>query len=347
VVAAHSLWVESAVKPVVEYTGLSGHLVHVEPLFEGAGRCVRMGGGSSGTTDKTTLVIVSFVVYFVTPILLLLLLWALFMSIRCSLPMYPLPVVCEAWPDGWVPSEPGTTWRQKIDCCDGQKVNIPIPFGASPHALVALHWFEGGQRFISYERLGHAASLGGMLFARRSVTFAVPWNLVGVGGCMPKPERSCQYGRTPYIEMAAVNVQCSAADGQCHAPIRWSWGELSFTIPRHTQHERTVSQEEMHTVVYVASFPHEFNEAVPPTLPTRPPHFPLELTGVAGPSANRPTERYPTPYSAQALHMTADLAPAVWPSGVHWLALGCLCVAMTSAAGRALMRAGFSGVHLL
>lgn len=305
VLAWESRQLEGLVKPLVDAAGLSSDAprVKVEPFFEAGGLSVR--GFAGETTDAITLGIVSFVVYVVTPILLLLLTWAVGMSVRCSLPIYPLPVTCEAWPDLLVPSQPGTTWRQKIECCDEQRVTIPIPFGASPHAMVALHWFEGGKRFISYERLD------GLLFAPRQVTFALPWNVVGPGGCLPKPERDCQYGDTPAIEMAAVSIRCSAenrdaGEGDCHARIAWSFGEHSFTIPRRTAHDGSVVDAGSGTaVMYIASFPHEFNERVPASLPGHPPHFPIELEAVAGPAEDRPTERYPTSFKSAAPRVVA------------------------------------------
>ena len=216
------------------------------------------------------------------------------MSFRCSLPLYPLPVVCEAWPDFWIPSAPGSTWAQKIDCCEDQRLSVPVPMGAREHTLVAVHWFEHGQRFISYHRL----ELGFLGLMPRQVTFTMPWDVVGRGGCLPKPHRSCQYGDTPFVEMAAVSISCSALDGQCHAPVDWSFGPLSFTLPSgwgptHTEHTEATGPGT--TVMYIASFPPGFNEPVPTALRKRPPHFPLELDGIPGAAVDRPTERYPVP----------------------------------------------------
>lgn len=185
--------------------------------------------------------------YAAIPLLGPMLLYSLLMAFRCSLPIFPLPADgwwfygwsggCEALPNWWVPSKPATTWRQKISCCDRQQVSVPIPRGAEYHDLVALQWFEGGKRYISYRKIDELS-----IFREPTVTFNVPWTLAGhawPGGreravCAPSPLRDCQYGDTPYIEMAAVEMSCQAKNGQCHAPVQWSWGEESFTIPKHS-----------------------------------------------------------------------------------------------------------------
>ena len=64
-----------------------------------------------------------------------------------------------------------------------------------------------------------------------------------------QPDRYCQFGYTPYVEMAAISVACGSLDGQCHAPMAWSFGNTSFTMPMHS-HARMTKK----TVMFLASF---------------------------------------------------------------------------------------------
>ena len=156
--------------------------------------------------------------------------------------------------------------------------------------------------------------------------FTLPWQLVGAGGCLPKPYRSCQYGHTPFVEMAAVQVACPAADEWlaaheensfvmeveeelfdlgvekeptpppadpatmpvCHATVEWSWGTETITLPRDRYGPLGSSN-----VLFLAGFRPEFSEAVPAQMTTKVSRFPIQLAGTRGRAANGPREEYP------------------------------------------------------
>ena len=263
--------------------------------------------------------VLKWMLYFVLPVGGSWLLYSSYMALRCSLPFFPLPadglVVfgwrggCEALPNWWVPSNISTTWRQRIECCDGQQMRLPIPRGAEFHDLIALQWFDQGKRYISYQKLDEPVFL-----RAPEAEFNLPWSVVGRPGehgpvpCMPNPLRDCQYGDTKYVEMAAVQLSCDAPDGQCHASIPWSFGAHTFTMPTHShapddedgdglhdegEGSQDITMAASRNIMYLASFPPEFNLRVPPTLPSRPPHFPMEIEGIRGPAKDRPIETYP------------------------------------------------------
>lgn len=231
---------------------------------------------------------VKMLVFVVIPTALAVSLYLLLMTIRCIVPVFPYPIECEAmWKSAPAAS---STWRQAIKCCDDQQVSIALPRGAEYHDLVALQWWSDNKRYISYTRLEGLRD--------KQATFAVPWNLVGKGGCLPKPTRTCQYGAKVEIEIAAVHLECdhhidAMEDGECNAPIEWSWGAVPFTVPRDSK--RVDAMDSSRNIIYIASFPPEFSMDVPATLPTSPPRFPIELIGKPGAASDRPTETYPVP----------------------------------------------------
>ena len=248
--------------------------------------------------------------------------YGLFLTIRCHVPILPLPSECEIFFRDHVPS---TTWRQKINCCDDHKVRIPIPLGAEFHDMVAMQWYEpgGGKRFISYHHLDGQNEF--------EVSFALPWKLVGAGGCLPRPERSCQFGNTPYVEMAAVQMSCEAEDKECFASIPWSWGAVPFTIPRHS---RAGDLDGNRNLMYMASFPPDFQSTVPDHLPLDPPKFPLELVGTPGIAKDHAIETYIQPPPVIYNRLQADTSSwtgAPVGNAVYTSALG---LAMVGAAVR-------------
>ena len=160
------------------------------------------------------------------------------------------------------------------------------------------------------------------------MSFALPWQLVGHNGCLPKPYRSCQYGDTPYVEMAAVQVTCPEADAflraheenallmeieeelsqlgveeeptpppidpadmpVCHATVEWSWGGETLTLPADAYGPIGSSN-----VLYLAGFRPEFSEGVPPTMPAEVSRYPIQSEGARGRASGGPREEYPIP----------------------------------------------------
>ena len=152
---------------------------------------------------------------------------------------------------------PPSNWRQAIDCCTDQRVTIPVPHAAKPKDLVGVQWFEQGRRSVSYELLSDSRSFSKRTVSFELPWTLVGHNhLDGAAPCMPKaralqirpqdpaapsrvslsrrlilhspsilgearhlqPDRYCQYGYTPYVEMAAISVACEGSlDGQVDA----------------------------------------------------------------------------------------------------------------------------------
>ena len=282
---------------------------------------------------------------------------------------YPLPLTC-AWSGAnAVAAQNAATnhWRQPIKCCDYQVLTLTIPRGAEFHDLVGVQWWQHGQRFASYQRLQHKSRvLGGSL----QLQFNMPWDLVGPGGCYPKDYRSCQYGSIPYVEMAAVQVHCPAADqwisqhegpalleeieaefgiddadksgavkpadpsAQCHGQVEWSWGPATFTMPRDAH-----GMMGSHNVIYLASFPPEFSNPAPAYLPIHTPsRFASQLDGKPGPAADEPTEQYPVPLpnvlaggQPASAHTREPTARGTSHAGLEPGAAACLVVAAVAA----------------
>ena len=76
----------------------------------------------------------------------------------------------------------------------------------------------------------------------------------------------------------------------CHARLAWSWGVESLTIPRDAHGPLGSSN-----VLFLASFPPEFNMPVPADLHSGVSRYPIQLEGAPGAAADPPTEEYPEP----------------------------------------------------
>lgn len=194
-------------------------------------------------------------------------------------------------------------WRQRVECCDLQILTLPVPSGAEFLDVVGVQWRRNSVRSISFQRLLHA---GRLLGGDRTLSFGMPWDVVGPNGCLPNPHRSCQYGDTKYVEMAAVQVSCPEADAWLRAheanylveeleeelaliggevtaetqQLQRAARELSTMPLCHTVVEWSWGNESLtlprdahgplgsHRVLFLASFHPEFNEPVPLALPS-------------------------------------------------------------------------------
>ena len=179
------------------------------------------------------------------------------------------------------PPPPGSkpkVWRQAIDCCDHQKVTLPIPHSARRNDLVGVQWYERFHRKVTYERLRGS---------ERELLVPIAWDLAGLNGCTPREDRDCQYGYTPYVEMVAIQISCSGEE--CYTlNVPWSWGNQSFTMP--TWHNAKMASR---NIMYLASFPPNFAMTVPYTLDEDASLVPFHYEGEPGPAPDRPIEIFP------------------------------------------------------